>query len=55
MRRKQRYLIFWMVVGALIGVVAMVLIERAGIPNFVGGGVIGMLGGAVYQLGRYGW
>ena len=34
MRPKQRYLIFWMVVGALIGVVAMVLIERAGIPNF---------------------
>ena len=55
MRQKQRYLIFWMAVGAIIGVVAMVLFERAGVPSLAGGGVIGMLGGAVYQLRRYGW
>ena len=54
MTTKQLYLIIWMLLGALILVVAAAVTDGVDVSRLVIGGVIGALGGAAYQLVRYG-
>ncbi len=55
MEPKQRWLLVWLTVGAVIGLVPALLEHFFGLPYWVGGPVIGAAVGAVYQLTRYGF
>ena len=54
MEPKQRWLLVWVTVGAVIGLVPALLEHFWGIPCWAGGPVTGATAGAVYQLVRYG-